>query len=135
MTALYNAVMENAYKHHLEVVEPAYARECSEAGRECIAAREAAKLFSIPAATIRTAQRDGRIHPVFELTIGRGVPLYRLSDLVTYFAGRAKPASELLATMRENGVTCFWSVISPGGWLLLCERPGFRTRTWDEAVS
>ena len=54
------------------------------------------------------------------------MPLYRLSDLQEYFAGRAEADPALLDAMRENGVTCFWPVISPGGWLLLCERPGLR---------
>ena len=114
-------------------IEQEYARKCTEAGRECLTPREAAKLFRVDPSTVRTAAKDGRVRPVFELTIGRGVPLYRLSDLETYFSGRSVADPELLARMRENGVTCFWSVISPGGWLLLCERPGLRS--WDEAVS
>ena len=122
----------DTYQTHGKV-ERAYAVECTKAARECITPREAAKLFGVDPSTIRTAAKEGRVRPVFELTIGRGVPLYRLSDLQEYFAGRAEADPALLDAMRENGVTCFWPVISPGGWLLLCERPGLRT--WEEATS
>ena len=130
--------MSTTYKTHGEVrthgeIERADAVECTEAGRECLTPREASKLFGVDTSTIRSAAVEGRVRPVFELTIGRGVPLYRLSDLQTYFAGRSEADPALLATMRKNGVTCYWSVISPGGWLLLSERPGMRT--WDEAAS
>ena len=115
------------------VREAEYARACTAAGRECLTPREAARLFGVQAATVRTAASQGKVQPVFELSIGRGVPLYRLADLAAYFGDRSKPDPALLEAMRTNGVTCFWSVISPGGWLLLCEKPGMRT--WGEAAS
>ena len=122
----------NTYQAHREE-ERAYGLKCTEAGRECLTPREAGKLFGVDPSTIRTAAKEGRVRPVFELSIGRGVPLYRLSDLQAYFAGRSEADPELLDAMRANGVTCFWSEISPGGWLLLCEKPGMRS--WDEAAA
>ena len=113
--------------------ERAYAAECAAAGRECLTPREAAKLFGVDPATIHMAKRAGHVAPVFELTYGRAIPFYRLSDLIEHFhrTSRAKPDPELLATMRRNGETCYLQVVSPGGWLLLCERPGVRA-PWDE---
>ena len=117
--------------------ERAYARECTEAGRECLPPREAARLFGVDSSTIRAAKSAGHVAPVFELTAGGGpaVPFYRLGDLVEHFTrtGRAKADPALLAKMRENGHTCFMQSVAPGGWLLLSERPGLRA--WEEAAS
>ena len=112
-------------------VEWEYARKCTEAGLELLTPREAARLFGVHDATVRTAASQGKIRPVFRLAAVRDLPLYKLSDLETYFSGRSVADPALLAKMRDNGVTCY--VKGAGGWLLLCERPGLRS--WDEAAS
>ena len=74
----------------------------------------------------RTARRQAHVFAPGGLLSGSNVPehrlpLYKLSDMETYFSGRSVPDPALLAKMRENGVTCH--VKGAGGWLLLCERP------------
>ena len=105
-------------------VELRYARECTEAGRELLTPREAARLFGVQDATVRVAASEGKVKPKFVLNI-RNLPLYQFSDLREYFDGRSEPDPELLATMRRNGLTCH--VHGAGGWLLLSERPGMRS--------
>ena len=121
-------------QEHWERVQ-AYKVECTEAGRECLTPREAARLFGVDASTIRVASHAGKVRPVFDLTYGRALPFYRLGDLVEYFADRATADLGLLATMRANGHTCYMQSVSPGGWLLLCERPGLRAPWDDESAS
>ena len=121
--------MATAYQDNLER-ERAYARECIEAGRECLTARAAARLFGVHEGAIRVAKHDGRLRPAFVLAV-RDLPIFRLADLRDYFAGRAAPDPALLDTMRSHGPTCFIGS-GGGGWVLLTERPGLRT--WDEAV-
>ena len=115
------------------ISERDYARACTAAGRELLTPRQAARLFGVTDAAVRTAASVGKVYPKFVHDI-RNTPLYALTDLRAYFADRAEPDPELLTTMRENGVGCFMSFGSPGGWLLLSERPGLRE--WkDEAAS
>ena len=121
--------MTTAYEDHLER-ERAYARECTEEGRECLTPREAARLFSVDPSTIRSAKAAGHVAPVFELVAGGGpaVPHYKLSDLIAHFerTGSAKADPALLATMRANGSTIWMSVVAPGGWLMLSEKGAVR---------
>ena len=107
------------------------ARWCTANRFELLTPREGARLFGVRDATVRTAASEGKIHPVFKLAAVRDLPLYKLSDLEAYFAGRSKADPALLATMRENGITCYLK--GAGGWLLLCERPGLGT--WGEAAA
>lgn len=111
------------------VREAEYNRACTARGCELLTPRAAARLFGVRDATVRTAASQGAIHPVFKLTAVRDLPLYKLSDLSAYFAGRSEADPALLATMRANGIGCF--VEGAGSWLLLCEQPGLRS--WDEA--
>lgn len=114
--------------------EHAFKAECVEAGRECLSAREAALLFGVEPATLRMAKKAGNIRPVFVMTFGRGdIPFYRLSDLINHFHRTGSP--ELLDKMRRNGNTCWMQSVSPGGWLLLSDRPGLRPWDDDEEAS
>ena len=113
------------------VREAEYARACTAAGRELLTPREAARLFGVHDATIRTAASQGKVRPAFALAAVRDLPLYKLRDLQAYFSPRSEADPALLEMMRANGVTCY--VEGAGGWLLLCEAPGLRT--WDEAAS
>jgi hypothetical protein len=121
--------MSPAYEDNLER-ERAYRAECIEGGRECLATRDASRLFGVDEGAISVAKHDGRLRPVFVLAF-RNLPIFRLADLRDYFAGRAEPDPTLLATMRSHGPTCFVQAAG-GGWLLLTERPGLRT--WEEAA-
>ena len=122
-----------AYQDNLER-ERAYRAECIAGGRECLTARDAARLFGVGENAIRVAKHDGRLRPVFVLAI-RELPIFSLADLRAYFEGRAEPDVEQLAAMREHGPTCcvmngdgFGGV----GWILLTERPALRS--WEEAA-
>ena len=120
--------MTTGYQDDLER-ERAYRAECVEAGRECLTAKDAARLFSVGETAIRVAKHDGRLRPAFVLAV-HNLPIFRLADMREYFAGRSEPDPALLDTMRSHGPTCFMPA-GGGGWLLLTERPGLRT--WDEA--
>ena len=109
---------KSGYEINLER-EKTYKDECIAGGRECLTPREAARLFDVSASTVRQAAREGKIRPVFTFTVGKGVPMYRLQDLVDYMADRAAPDPVVLADQREKGVTCFMPFGSPGGWLLI----------------
>ena len=122
--------MTTAYQDNLEL-ERAYRAECVEAGRECLTARDATRLFGVGEAAIHVAKHDGRLRPVFVLAF-RDLPVFRLADLVEYFAGRTEPDPELLTRMRSHGPTCFMQTGSPGGWVLLTEKPGLRV--WEDAA-
>ena len=111
--------------------ERAYRAECVEAGRECATTKDAARLFRVGENTIRVAKHNGRLRPAFVLAF-RNLPVFRLADLRSYFAGRSEPDPVLLATMRNHGPTCHVQD-GGGGWVLLTERPGL-TR-WKDATS
>ena len=111
-------------------VEREYARKLSAAGLELLTPRDAARLFGVKDATVRTAASQGKIQPVFRLATVRDLPLYKLSDLERYFTGRSVADPVLLAQMRQNGISCY--VEGAGGWLLLSEQPGLRS--WNEGV-
>ena len=89
---------------------------CTADGREVLTPREAAKLFACGESTIREAARKKRIEPAFVLRLTKDTPVYRLSDLQTYFADRHQVDPDTLSLMRENGCglgTRF------GNWLIL----------------
>ena len=74
------------------------------AGNEVLTAPEAARLFDVAETTIRQAASAGKIAPEFTMALTRRkTPLYRLSVLVEYFAGRYAPDPDVLARMRANG--------------------------------
>ena len=114
-----------------------YRAECIKHGREVLSAREATRLFGVPGVSLRQSAFKGKIVPTFTLTVGRGVPLYRLSDLQAYLI-KYTTDPEILARMRENGITCAIGneslLPTPSvmiGWLLLTFEPGLRS--WEEA--
>ena len=109
-----------------------FTRDCIKNDREVLSPREAGRLFNVDPSTVRSAVKDGHIRPVIELTVGRNVPLYRLRDLAAHFSARTVDP-ELLSTMRKHGTTMFLAFGSPGGWLILSERPGLGT--WGEAAA
>lgn len=121
--------MTTAYQDNLER-ERVYRAECVEAGRECLTARDAARLFGVGENTIRVAKHGGRLLPVFVLAF-RNLPIFSLVDMRAYFAGRAEPDPELLARMRVHGPTCY--VKGDGAWVLLTERPALRS--WGAVAS
>ena len=118
--------MASVYQEHRKL-EKRYRAECIAAGRECLTARDAARLFGVNEVALRVAKHDKRLVPVFALAY-RDLPLFRLADLRAYLS--LEPDPELLATMRSHGLTC--SVRESGGWLLLSERPGLRA--WEDVA-
>ena len=118
--------MQDYYRAERDRVA-AFNAECSAAGRECLTPREAARLFGVGESTIREAARQGRIEPVFTLRLAKDTPMYKLSDLADYFAGRNVVDPELLAQMRENG--CGMGTSFGGGWLILTLEPAVSMMT------
>ena len=118
--------MANVYQEHLKL-ERRYRAECIEGGRECLTARDAARLFGVNEVALRVAKHDKRLVPVFALAY-RDLPLFQLKDVQAYLS--LEPDPKLLATMRSHGLTC--SVHGAGGWLLLSARPGLRA--WEDVA-
>ena len=118
--------MASVYQEHRKL-EKRFKSECIEAGRECLTARDAARLFGMNEVALRVAKHDKRLVPVFALAY-RDLPLFRLADVRAYLS--REPDEKLLATMRSHGLTC--SVHGAGGWLLLSERPGLRK--WEDVA-
>ena len=111
-------------EHRARVAE--FNAECTAAGRECLTPREAARLFGVGESTIREAARQGRIEPAIVLRLAKDTPMYRLSDLGDYFAGRNDADPAMLARMRKHGC----GMATPtGNWLILTLDPAVTAGT------